>query len=315
MAGLMLVQGAGRLAAESMNPPTVKQPAVPMNAQERRNLRFVLNFWREVVYAGHTELVPKYLAADYIQHKPNVPPGREGFIRYVSAATPPMNPIPSKMTDPPVMMAAKGDYVWLIFSPVGKNPFNESQTYYCDFMELLRIQNGKIQEHWDSRHRKKGTGALEEGVSPKPMMQWNTGTVSTAEEQTREIATREFRDMLQQAHLELAQTLLADDLIQHNANFPQGRAGLVRVMSTRPGRRPEDAKPLTTEWKNPPLLTLINGPYSMMVWQRAGEKDPDDPSKVYNYYHYDMVRVQNGRVQEHWDEFVVNPPNVAGRMN
>ncbi len=306
--------GPTPLAAELMNPPTKPQVA-PMNAQEKKNLQFVLKFWREVFVAGHTDLIPKYVAADYIQHKPNVPAGREGLIEYIRKTTPPMNPIPAKLPNVPVVMAAKGDYVYLIFEKLEKSPLKASDTYYSTIMELVRLQNGKIQEHWDSARKQPGAGPIVEGVSPKPMKDWNTGTLSKEEEETLRLATAEFKDMLQSAHLEMAQTLLDADYLQHNANFPQGRDGLVKAMSMRPGRRPEDAKPLQPEWRNPPILTLINGPYSMMIWPRPGEKDPDDPRKTYNFYHYDLVKVEKGMVKEHWDEFVVNPPGTAGRMN
>jgi len=33
-----------------------------------------------VLHAGHFELAPKYQAENYIQHNPNVPTGRAGFI-------------------------------------------------------------------------------------------------------------------------------------------------------------------------------------------------------------------------------------------
>ena len=251
--------GPRPLAAELMNPPTKPQVA-PMNAQEKKNLQFVLKFWREVFVAGHTELIPKYVAADYIQHKPNVPAGREGLIEYIRKTTPPMNPIPAKLPNVPVVMAAKGDYVYLIFEKLEKSPLKASDTYYSTIMELVRLQNGKIQEHWDSARKQPGAGPIVEGVSPKPMKDWNTGTLSKEEEETLRLATAEFKDMLQSAHLEMAQTLLDADYLQHNANFPQGRDGLVKAMSMRPGRRPEDAKPLQPEWRNPPILTLINGP-------------------------------------------------------
>ena len=51
----------------------------------------------------------------------------------------------------------------------------------------------------------------------------------------------------------------------------------------------------------------------MMIWPRPNKKDPDDPTKSYNFYHY-LVRVDNGLVKEHWDEFVMNPPGTAGRI-
>lgn len=314
-AALTLTQTQGIPLRADLLAPGTKPQVAPMNPQEKKNLQFVLKFWREVVYAGHTDIVAQYVADGLIQHKPSVPDGRAGLVAYIEKTTKPMNPIPSKLPKLPVVMAAKGDYVWLVFEKLEKNPFREGDTYYTTIMELIRLQNGKIQEMWDSARKAPGAGAIVEGKSPKPMNQWNTGTLSKEEEHTLQLATAEFKDMLQSAHLEMAKTLLDADYLQHNANFPQGRDGLVKVMASRPGRRPEDAKPLQPEWRNPPILTLVNGPYSMMIWPRPNEKDPDDPSKTYNFYHYDLVRVEKGVVKEHWDEFVMNPPNTAGRMN
>jgi len=49
---------------------------VPMTSQEKKNLDFILKWWREVIYAGHLELAPGYQAENYIQHNPNVPTGQ-----------------------------------------------------------------------------------------------------------------------------------------------------------------------------------------------------------------------------------------------
>ena len=49
------------------------------------NKRFVYDFWREVLEAGHMDLAPKYLAESYIQHNPNVPSGRAAFISNASS--------------------------------------------------------------------------------------------------------------------------------------------------------------------------------------------------------------------------------------
>src|SRR5579872_5232966 len=63
------------LPAASVNPATKPQVA-PMTAQEKKNLDFVLRWYREVIYAGHVELAPKYQAENYIQHNPNLNTGR-----------------------------------------------------------------------------------------------------------------------------------------------------------------------------------------------------------------------------------------------
>jgi hypothetical protein len=91
---LLLAFAAAPLFAESINPPTTPQTA-PMTAQEKKNLDMVLTWWREVLDGGHLELAPKYQAEDYIQHNPNVPRGRAGFVEFFSKFAKPKNPIPA----------------------------------------------------------------------------------------------------------------------------------------------------------------------------------------------------------------------------
>ena len=83
--------------------------------------------------------------------------------------------------------------------------------------------------------------------------------------------------MLQYGHLELADKTMDPGYLQHNPNVPQGRDGFKQFMSRVPGRTPQEIKP---EWKNAPSLTLVNGPYVVMMWDRK-EKDPADMSKEY----------------------------------
>ena len=304
IAATLVLAAATKLSATAMNPPTVPQVA-PMTAAEKKNLDMVLDWWREVIYAGHLELAPKYQAENYIQHNPSVPTGRAGFVEFFKKFSKPMNPIPAKMASPPVVMGAKGDFVWLIFEQDKKHPRDAGKTYFDNSLEVLRIENGKVQEHWDSQMKMKGSGAVVTGISPKPAMQWNTGKLSKEEEQTLALAKSEFKDMLQYAHLEIADKTMDADYIQHNANFPQGREAFKKLMSSRPGRRPEDAKPIKEAWIDPPVLTLVNGPYCLLIMERT-EKDPDNPAKEYKWNHFNVIRVEKNMIKEHWDDFIVN---------
>ncbi len=307
LASILMLAGGGALAAESINPPTTPQTA-PMKAQEKKNLDMVLDWWRVVIQNRQLDQAPKYQATDYIQHNPNVPTGRDGFIAFFSKLPKPNIADPSKLMNEPVVKGAKGDFVWLIWETEQKDPRDPSKTYHSNSFDVLRIQNGKVQEHWDSAMKFPHSGDVKTGVSPKPPMQWNTGKLSKEEQQTLALATEELKDMLQYGHLELADKTMDPGYIQHNPNVPQGRDGFKQFMSRIPGRKPEDAKPIGPEWpRGAPSLTLINGPYSLMMWDRQA-KDPDDPSKMYTWNHYDVVRVENGKIKEHWDEAVINPP-------
>ncbi len=304
---ILALSAAGALSAESINPPTMPQTA-PMNKQEKKNLDMVLDWWRVVIQGGHLDQAPKYQAEDYIQHNPNVNTGRAGFVAFFSKFSKPKNPIPDKLANPPVVEGARGDFVWLIWETESKDPLDLSKTYHSNSFDVLRIQNGKVQEHWDSAMKMPGSGNVNTGVSPKPPSEWNTGKLSKQEDQTLAMATEELKDMLQYGHLELADKTMDPGYIQHNPNVPQGRDGFKEFMSRIPGRRPEDAKPIGPEWpRGAPALTLIDGPYSLMMWDRMS-KDPDDPSKMYTWNHYDVVRMENGKIKEHWDEARINPP-------
>jgi predicted SnoaL-like aldol condensation-catalyzing enzyme len=311
---LLLAAGllsSGLASAESINPPTTPQTA-PMNGQEKKNLDMVLNWWREVIEGGHLDLTAKYQAEDYIQHNPNANTGRAGFVEFFSKLAKPQNPIPATLANPPVVKGARGDYVWLIFEHEDKDPRNPGKTYHYNSFDVLRIQNGKVQEHWDSAQKMPGSGAVTTGVSPKPPMQWNTGKSSKQEQQALALGTEELKDMLQYGHLELADKTMDPGYIQHNPQVPQGRDGFKAFMSRIPGRRAEDAKPIKPEWPNPPVLTLTDGPYVLFMWDRTA-KDPDDPSREYKWNHFDVVRVENSLIKEHWDEARINPPRPGGK--
>lgn len=308
-AGVLALALGSPAQAESINPPTKPQVA-PMNAQEKKNLDMVLTWWRECIYAGHFELAPKYQAESYIQHNPNINTGRAAFVDYFTKlGRKPINPIPATMPNMPVVMGAKGDYVWLIFEAEAKDPRNEANTYHYNTFDVLRIENGKVQEHWDSPQKVAGSGKIDTGVSPKAPMQWNVGKHSKDEEKTLTMATEELKDMLQYGHLELADKTMDPGYIQHNPNVPQGRDGFKQFMSRVPGRVPKEIK---KEWVNEPVLTLANGPYAFMMWERTA-KDPDDPSREYKWNHFDVVRMENGLIKEHWDEARINAPAAGGK--
>jgi len=55
--------------------------------------------------------------------------------------------------------------------------------------------------------------------------------------------------------------------------------------------------------KAKPALTITHGDIVLMMTTRT-VKDASDPSKNYDQNHFEMVRVQNGMAQEHWDSSI-----------
>jgi len=130
----------------------------------------------------------------------------------------------------------------------------------------------------------------------------STGTLSAQEKKNQDTAIVEMKDILQYGHLELADRVMAPGYIQHNPNVPTGRDGFKGFFA-----RFAKPEPIKAEWKRPPVAILTSGDIVFFLVENEG-KDPADPSKTYKYNWFDMLRVDDGMIQEHWDAAKKNPP-------
>jgi predicted SnoaL-like aldol condensation-catalyzing enzyme len=110
------------------------------------NKKLVFDFWREVLQARNVRRAPDYMAEDYVQHNPNLPTGREAFVRFFGQT--PQQPVKPTIDDL-VSIVAERDLVVLAFRRELPDLENEGQTYTTTWFDMLRIENGKIAEHWD----------------------------------------------------------------------------------------------------------------------------------------------------------------------
>jgi predicted SnoaL-like aldol condensation-catalyzing enzyme len=276
-------------------PPTTPQ-AAPMTAAEQKNVDFVLNWWREVIEARHTELAANYQAEDYIQHNPNVPTGRAAFVKFFSSLGPPSNPIPEKLTRPPVVRGAKDSLVWLIFQEEGRDPHDGLKRLYASSFDLVRMENGKVQEHWDSARKRPGSPVFVPSTAAPPS-RWITSKPTPEEERNLAIATQLLKDVCQYGHVELLDGIVAPDFIQHNPTVPDGRDGLRELISHKPELAGQTIRP---EWKHAPVLQFANGRYVVTMWEHK-DADPSDPAWKYTRNYFEVVRIENGLIKEDWN--------------
>jgi len=102
------------------------------------------------------------------------------------------------------------------------------------------------------------------------------------------------RIVLYGLHLDQAQKFMRDDYIQHNPNVATGLNGFLAYFSKLGGPRP--------------ISNQVSGLVSM---QAEGDivtmsfvsqlDDPDHPGTKYTTTWFDMFRVQDGKIAEHWD--------------
>ena len=126
-----------------------KSMLVSNDPQLAKNKHLVYDFWRSVIEGGHLELVPQYMQEGFIQHNPNVPTGRQGFLDFFSKfakAQPIVDTIKGRL----ITIVAEGDHVVLSFKRGRRDPKDATKFYWAIEFDMFRIEDGKIAEHWDA---------------------------------------------------------------------------------------------------------------------------------------------------------------------
>lgn len=104
-----------------------------------------------------------------------------------------------------------------------------------------------------------------------------------------------WREVFEAGHLELAEKYLAESYIQHNPTVPTGRAAFVEFFSKFKKPGPIEPKVLAS-------LVAITAEADLVILSFVRElPDPKDPSKNYTTTWFDMFRVKDGKIVEHWD--------------
>ena len=110
-----------------------------------------------------------------------------------------------------------------------------------------------------------------------------------------------WRAIIQGAHTELAPQYFTKEYIQHNPNVATGRDAMVAFMkSTRPVRA---IQPTITF----PVITIMAEGDKVLVASVTYNADPENPGKKYAGTHFDLFRVESGKIAEHWDSVAKDP--------
>jgi len=105
-----------------------------------------------------------------------------------------------------------------------------------------------------------------------------------------------WRVVFEAQNAEAANTYLAEDYIQHNPNVKSGRAGFVDFFS----KMWKQPKPVEATLRNPPALVVAEGDLVTLVFKRQ-IPEPTDTTKRYEAFWFDVLRVKDGKLVEHWD--------------
>jgi predicted SnoaL-like aldol condensation-catalyzing enzyme len=104
-----------------------------------------------------------------------------------------------------------------------------------------------------------------------------------------------WRTVLLAGQVEQAERFLTENYIQHNPTAPTGRAAFQKIFSSFVPR--QDSIPDTI----PELVTLIaEGDYVVLALV-SHYPEPDGSGNTYTSTHFDLFRIENGLIAEHWD--------------
>ena len=104
-----------------------------------------------------------------------------------------------------------------------------------------------------------------------------------------------WREVFEGGHMELADKYLAESYIQHNPNVPSGRAAFVSFFTQF--ARPRAIQPRIAA----PLVSILAERDLVILSFVRETRDPKDAANKSSTTWFDMFRIENGKIAEHWD--------------
>lgn len=268
------------------------------------NKRLVFDMWRSIVNAGHIELADEMLREDYIQHSPVLPTGRAAFKQVFSVI--PRRDIPELVSPPLVAILAEGDLVVMALREELGGDGGE-EPYTSTHFNLFRVEDGRLAEHWHSVTDAPGAEVLSpEKGGPQPV----SGAIGAAQfalleaddpalAANKRLVFDALRDLYDGNQLNLADRYLADVFIEHD---PNGFAGRERANTMA-----SDENSLAL-----PLVSMIaQGDLVVAVMARS-HSHPVHEDQIYNTVRFEMFRIEDGRIAEHWNGATRGSPRLLG---
>jgi len=104
-----------------------------------------------------------------------------------------------------------------------------------------------------------------------------------------------WREVFEAGHMDLAPKYMTETYIQHNPNVPTGRQAFIDFFS-----KIKKPQAIADNVKAPLVAIIAEG--DLVILTFVSEKpDPKNPGKTYTTTWFDMFRIENGKIAEHWD--------------
>jgi len=230
---------------------------------------------------GDVDFINTYVAEDYIQHNPQAPDGRAGLIGFTQY-------LASQGTEntATVVRALEQDDL------VALHVIYEFGDDKMAAFDLFRFEDGVAVEHWDGLQP-----WVEETVSGRSMTDGPTEITDLDKTDENEaIVTGFVTDILVNGEFDKITNYIGDTYLQHNPNVGDGLDGLGAFV----GYLQEN----NISFRYTKVHNVVAEGNFVMV-QNEGEFG-GKPTAF-----YDLFRVENGMIVEHWDTVQEIPAEMA----
>lgn len=277
---------AGILTSCGMNQSKSSSEANSINSTTMSNKELVGTFLGAVL-KNDPETMRTLANADYIQHNPFLPTGLEPFIEMLPVLQ------ENGTTAENIRMLEDSNYVFMHNIWRNAKPFGADEMVSFDIIRL--DENGKVAEHWDAM-----TPLVKETASGR--------TQTDGPKEVSDLDKTEANKALAKALVEdvlmgknpnkITDYISAETYHQHNPGIKDGLQGIVEAVEYLSSQNNmfQYTKIHKVLGEGNFVLTVSEG-----QWNNT------------NNVFYDLFRIENGKVVEHWD--VIQPIPTEGLAN
>lgn len=241
----------------------------------------------ETFASGDTQPVLDYMAEGYIQHNPDYATGRDAFIASVEG----LAAAPVKTTVENVRAFEDGNYVFL------QTVYNFAGAGDQVAFDIFRFEDGLIAEHWDNLAAK-----AEPNPSGNTQIDGYTAVEDTDKTvENKNLVIRFLQDVMMGNNLgNMASYFDGDNYIQHNTGIANGVAALTAAL----GQLAEAGQEMRYDKT---YMVLAEGNFVLAVSEGNMGTIGAEAATCF----YDLWRIEDGKIAEHWDVVSTIPEESA----
>jgi len=233
----------------------------------------------EIFRDRDTTALDRFFSDQFIQHDPNIADGLSGLRAFVTELTK-----SSKSNVTIYRTVVDGDIVMLHSKYEGWPGFSGPVIAF----DLFRFKDGKIVEHWGGQTPETGPN-----LSGHTQVDGPTAVVDRNQTEANRTLVRNFKQTVTvELHFDrVGEFIDGDHYIQHASKVGDGTARMkARVSQVE---KPGDTPVLI------PRRYIADGNFVLCLVESRTEPPTAN---------YDLFRVENGKIAEHWDVLTVIPP-------